>query len=262
MGKKCNKCGKLNHLQKMCRTREAAAAAMILSCIERMVNASTLVNTLPKIGILMSATGTYVNIDCIADTGAQVSVGGLTQMTTLGISKRQLNRNIHILKHAGGRKLNVIGKFKVRFEHNNQAVTSNVYFVPEVKNMYLSLHVCRKLKLVHQKFPYVNVDDSVQKVSAVSPNETVNVVQCTVKDDNHIKPSVKDDNHVKPIVSGTKSDNDVNLPQRPVALPYPANDENMQQLEKWLLDTFRDHCFNVDREPMSAMRTKPLYFHL
>ena len=63
----------------------------------------------------------------------------------------------HILKHAGGNALTLIGSKSLIIEHNGQSTKTEVYFANGVKTLYLSLDVCKKFKLVHRNFPNVNV---------------------------------------------------------------------------------------------------------
>ena len=107
--------------------------------------------------------------------------------------------------------------------------------------MYLSLHVCKKLKLVHDKFPFLNVDEPVR-----------NPVGIHTSDMNTIEASVEVDEACDEVV----------LPKRPATLPLPATEENIPVLEKWLLDAFKDFCFDIDREPLPAMKTKSQHYHL
>ena len=49
---------------------------------------------------------------------------------------------------------------------------------------------------------------------------------------------------------------------RPDRTPYPPIDENIDLLQKWLLDTFSKSTFNVSAKPLPTMSGPPLHIHL
>ena len=165
-GQSCNKCGKLNHFQKKCCVNTARHSAsksnsqitsVVFATIEKLLSSSGNASSLPKVNTCIKTYSKETFMDCIPDTGAQVTVGGLQQMKQLQISKEQLLAPHHTLKHAGGKRLNVIGSCKATIQHNKQSIDTDIYFATEISNMYLSLNLCKQLKLVHEEFPHIDV---------------------------------------------------------------------------------------------------------
>ena len=171
-GKECKKCGKKNHFERVCRSKpfEKHISSFIIGAIDRIINSND--TNLPELFVDIKRTvdGKNTKIKCIADTGAQVTVAGPTQLKEMNIEREHLTEPSHILKHAGGNALTVIGSKSLIIEHNGQSTRTEVYFANGVKTLYLSLDVCKKLKLVHQNFPNVNVaannviQDNVEKL--------------------------------------------------------------------------------------------------
>ena len=133
-GQTCRGCGKMNHFQKVCRAKkfkeqvemDKEVAALVFSTIQRVLNSSGNISSLPKIKPKVSTSSKSVKMESIADTGAQVPVGGPKQMKELGILEEDLRKVPHILKHAGGSKLKVAGVSTVKIEHNNEIIETDV----------------------------------------------------------------------------------------------------------------------------------------
>ena len=244
-GSTCKGCGKPNHFEQVCRDKlrrekveaDKEIAALVFSTIQRLINSSGNINTLPKIKPLVSTPVKSVHLDSIADTGAQVPVGGLKQMKQLGISEENLRKVPHILKHAGGKHLKVAGVATVTLTHNNTSVKTDVYFAPAVSYLYLSLDNCKDLNLVHRDFPHVDVN-----ANSAEGTPTINNIDTDTELSTDTKHTV--------------------IPERPKALPFPPVEENVPMLEKWLLDKFGKLCFDIDIEPLPPMNTKEQHFHL
>ena len=52
------------------------------------------------------------------------------------------------------------------------------------------------------------------------------------------------------------------LPERPTAIPILPSDENIPQLESWLLSHFSKSTFDITSKPLPQMSGKPQKFHL
>ena len=222
-GKVCNKCGKRNHFEQVCRTKKNVNA-VLLATIEMIVGSSS-THTPPKLPEVQlsishgSCSPHYVS--GIADTGAQVTVAGPSLLKQLQISAKMLYKPALTILHVGGNTLSLIGTYDVKIHHNNKICETTIYFVNGVKSLYLSLDVCKRIGLVHEEFP--NIDTS--KLIGINSSS------CQV-------------------------------PPRPSELPYPPTEENIEKLEKWLLDAFSETAFNVDAEPLPVMAGKPHHIHL
>ena len=129
-----------------------------------------------------------------------------------------------VLKHAGGSKLQVLGSHSICIIHNGKKIETEVYFVSGVTNIYLSLSLCKKLSLVHEQFPHVNIANS--QVSSICKGNAAR-----------------------------------EIPIRPLELPYPATEDNVLKLEAWLLKEFKDTVFNT-RDSLPFMTGQPFKIHL
>ena len=88
--------------------------------------------------------------------------------------------------------------------------------------MYLSLNLCKQLKLVHEEFPHIDVSQEVNNNDAAT------------------KSNVKT----------------VEIPQRPEIMPFDPVEENIHKLEEWLSDAFAATTFNTEMYPLPEMTVK------
>ena len=102
-------------------------------------------DSLPKLQVLMSIDSNEAptRMETVADTGAQVTVGGPQHMQQLGIKQHQLRHPNHALQHAGGNNLEILGSHPIYIVHNDKLIEDEVYFVKGVKNLYFSLESIR-----------------------------------------------------------------------------------------------------------------------
>lgn len=107
-----------------------------------------------------------------------------------------------------------------------QATEQDVYFVQSAKALFMSLDACKGLKPVSENFP-------------------------------HIPTAVA---HVR-IMEGAAHAS-VQLPPRPISLPFPLLEEHTTCLENWLLQHFSSATFNTTRTPLPMMEGKPHRIHL
>lgn len=234
-GKKCVKCNKMNHFANQCRTRQqegsttADAAAVIVSSITKIENIDiSTITQLPQIKVSVSCKGrkNAIEVVGIADTGAQACVAGNKHMKLLNLNICDLEKPKHELKHVGGNYLEVIGSRRVVLSLNGQCVDTELFFIKGIPNFYLSLDVCKGLHLVHNDFPYGNVNSGQMEVSSIK----------------------------KHAQAGTFT--------RPTKLPYEPNEKNIPLLKKWLLDHFSESVFNIDVDILPVMKGTPHSIHL
>ena len=226
-GKKCNYCGKMDHFEQVCRSAklEKNASAMVFSSIEKIVNTVSK-SDLPilTVNIQVNEESSPVSTEVIADTGAQVCVAGPSHMKHLKIRIEQLKEPTHILKHAGGNPLKLLGTYPVNIWHNDRFVNEDIYFAAGVPHMYISLDICKKIGLIHPQFPHVQLNN-------------VNIV-----------PSARQKTVRQP-------------PLRPTEVPFEPIVENIPKLEMWFLKEFSSTTFNISDE-LPVMSGPPYKFHL
>ena len=160
----CKKCQKKGHYESLCKTKDRKRSndisTIIISGIATVCSLSQeQTESLPKLEVQITIDGrTSETIEVVADTGAQVTVAGIQHMEKMGIKRDELENPKHHLKHAGGKGMKLIGSYPVSIQHNGHSINDIIYFAQGVSNMYLSLTSCKKLYLIHEKFPNVNLN--------------------------------------------------------------------------------------------------------
>ena len=94
-------------------------------------------------------------------------------MALCGIKKNDLVKPPHSIKHVGGGKMNIIGSCFLPIKHNDVQVEELVYFVEGVQMFFLSLAICKKIKLVHSCFPYIKVELPIDRCKNVNSNAII-----------------------------------------------------------------------------------------
>ena len=127
-GKTCNKCGKKNHFQQVCHSRNTSSdrntqsdrniSSMLIGTLEWIVGSSSLKvtsNHLPKLDVKVKVDlhNAVTKVNVVADTGAQVTVAGPDHLKKFKIRIDQLKKPPHLVKHAGGYPLKLIGSYKI-----------------------------------------------------------------------------------------------------------------------------------------------------
>ena len=248
-GQSCIKCGKLNHFARVCESVKGRADKVSSAVIISSVKSDEKLDSLPRLPVVIG-TGFVKHpqvISLIPDTGAEVTVAGPGHLSKLGIKKEYLLPSNHDLTHVGGGKINVFGKCKLAVEYNGNKVVEDIYFIEGITKIFLSLHACKRLKIVSDCFPF-----SKRKGLDTNKKELNNVAHAhTVKATERIKSESMDKNI---------TDNDGATSK--VTIPYAPTEENIDKLKEWLIDRFSDTVFNDSRKPFPAMDCKPHHIHI
>ena len=153
----------------------------------------------------------------VPGTGAEVTVAGTAHMSLLGIKTEHLTLPSHGLTHVAGGKVNVVGKSKLSFDYGDIRIIEVVYFIDKVSKLFLSVHACKKLKIIHQSFP-LPMTEHAPIISEVNSN--------------HMSPNVKPVSPITipyepmtehaPIISEVNSNHkSPNVkPVSPITIPY------------------------------------------
>ncbi|KAK3888979.1 hypothetical protein Pcinc_006984 [Petrolisthes cinctipes] len=227
----CHNCGKTGHLCKMCRSKgKQVAATEEMEASGIIIAATRNVERQPFIWVKVSIGNNErksAKIQVVPDTGAQVCVAGPGLLAALNIIKTSLvNRGN--LKDVANVSLKPIGSFTCCIQHGSRTTTQEIYILETATRCYVSLQACKDLGLVHADFPYQ------------SP-----VVAPTSAD-----------------VGNATSESADYLLARPDTVPLTPLEENVPQLEAWLLRHFSGSTFNTDRSPLPVMEGKPHSIHL
>ena len=227
-GKTCNICGKKNHFEQVCRSKQKFLSPVVISTVISICNNENRKSKLPTLKVHLKSPDSvkYQELEAVADTGAQVNVAGLSHLQLLNIHQESLYKPSHQLKHAGGSLLGIIGSYPISVQHQGKTFTTEFYFVKNVTKIYLSLDTCKQIEIIHPNFPNVNI------------NSTINAVNTTTN------------NRAKL------------LPERPATLPFEPIEENIHKLESWLMDQFSKSTFDITSQPLPPMSGKPQKLHI
>ena len=243
-GKSCTKCNRPNHFASVCRSKftkkqqDTGSAAVVIGSIECIVSSTVAqISQLPKINVMFTRKDNSkpVKMDVIADTGAQACVAGTEHIEKLGLRIEDLVMPSHELKHVGGSRLKVLGSHMIYMQYNDQMIDVEMHFISGITSIYISIDACKKLYIVPQQFPHVDIRTLHNKDSMATA-------------------SVR----LKKQPSGDKS----KLPVKPQKIPYPAIPENISNLKKWLLESFSKTTFNTKADVLPVMSGKPHKIHL
>ena len=149
-------------------------------------------------------------------------VAGPKLMSLLGLRPALLQRRAGI-RDLARIPLSSLGAAACRISLPGHTTVQDVHFVKNVERLYLSCTTCKDLGLIHQDFP---------KPSAVTASVRV--------------------------TDGDAHD----VPGRPAAIPMQPLEENVPQLEQWLLRHFSASTFNTECYPLRVMRGPPHHIHL
>ena len=251
-GKICTKCNKLNHFSNVCKSKskptakdkQTTGSAAVIICTIQSIEASSLKSAgkLPTLSVssAKSKEDKGIEMEAVADTGAQACVAGREHMRKLNLSIADLSKPSLELRHVGGDKLNVLGSKIVNMELNGENIDVEVYFIKGITSMYLSIEACKKMHIIPQNFPFTNIKQS----------------NCETP----LPSAQNDDEEVE--VSGAQCEKAGKFPSRPKALPFPPTKENVSKLKEWLLQTFADTTFNTKADQLPVMAGKPHKIHL
>ena len=222
-----------DHFARVCRSSQSTnegphqkASAVFINEINTNVP-----DSLPRVSMLVGehfAPAKQLNI--IPDTGAEVTVIGEKFLEQLKIKRSMLNPSSKRLKHIAGGTVSVVGSCMLPFEVYGRRTVEEVFVVPSINSIFLSITGCRSLKLIPVNLPYVSNSDEVINVLSVEEE---------IPKRYHL-PSHR---------------------QRPEEVPLEPIEENVGLLEKWFLDMF-PVVFDTEAFPLRVMNGKEMSIHL
>ena len=117
-------------------------------------------------------------MEAVADTDAQVNVAGLSHPQLLNIPQESLYKPSHKQKHAAGSLLGIIGFYPISVQHQGKTFTTEFYFVKNVDRIYLLLHTCEQIEIIHPNFPNVNINSRINLVNTTTHNRATLLPEC------------------------------------------------------------------------------------
>lgn len=172
----------------------------------------------------------------MADTGCQSCLAG--QDLLVNHLKLQCSNLIPVtmkMNAANNREINILGALPLRISGISPAGIKHstrqlVYFTDSTDRMFISKQACVALGIISDNFPTVG---EAHSTSDASPDSSIF--------------------------------KDCHCPRRqlptalPTTLPYPPTEENIDKLQKWLLEYYKNSTFNVcHHQPLPMMSGPPL----
>ena len=163
----------------------------------------------------------------MADTGAQMLVGGVDIIHSLGLTKKDLiplatevnAANRQSMGLLGGVLITITGKDR---DGNIRETRQLCYISSLVHTLFLSEQACEDLGIIEESFPRVGtfqLPGNLSSSGSVSPQHTAAQRPCSCPP------------RTAP-------------PPPPTALPMPAVPENREKLQKWIEDKYASSAFN------------------
>ena len=163
----------------------------------------------------------------MADSGAQMLVGGLDIIHSLGLTKKDLiplamevnAANKQSMGLLGGVLLTITGKDS---DGNIRETRQLCYISNLVHTLFLSEQACTDLGIIEESFPRVG---TFQPPGNPSPSGSINSQHSTAQRPCSCPPRTAP-------------------PPPPTTLPMPAVPENRERLQKWIEDKYASSAFN------------------
>ena len=284
IGKTCNKCYKSNHFASVCRSTkivkpESGTNAMVsvqeskpsffmpqvsdtltynhatekiphMEYNEKLGWIKTSPRPLPRIQV-------SVRLDCdmqktfnkpcpfsvkertvsaFPDTCAQTTAAGSELMSVLGIACGDLIETSHKIFAANQSEMGIIGAVFLNIQCGKHVSKQLCYISKNLQGLFLSEHACIQLGIVSPSFPQRS-----SRVCGVVPETSVeeeNKAPCGC-----LKRTLP--------------------PPVPNNLPFEGTEENIDKLQKWILDTYKSSAFNVcPHQPLPLMQGPPLKIYI
>ena len=135
--KACATCGKKSHPDGKCSVGAIINSAVVIGSILKVlaVSESCGVDPFPQVAVKVD-DGVVMKV---ADTGAMVTVAGLTFLRRLQLEEDELLQPPSILKHICGGKITVLEYCNINMELDGEAIVKPVFFVLGLDMVFLSL---------------------------------------------------------------------------------------------------------------------------
>ena len=199
------------------------------------------------------------NVDLLCDTGAQVDCMNRKQLKALGLVESQLLRPEVVVGCANESKANVLGVFfgrVIAMEEKVKVKVQVLFYVLKDGGSILSKHTCGKLGLISQDFPKIGE----HLLGPVEQNEGLQV--------NEVKEQRSEELFQEKGVCDPDSRKPCRCPRReyvdpPTHLPFPADEENREKLENWIINYYASSAFlSCKRQEMPCTEGPPMKIHL
>lgn len=156
-GKKCGRCGLLNHFAKMCQNKNIHTVCTNNSESSQQENGFLLVDSIldeylsdSKSWNVSLLVNDRVFIDFKLDTGAMANCLSINDFSKLKISIKNLTKcNVKLTSYSNNR-LPVLGKFNLKCQYKNKTCLLQFYVINSNTRSLLGLEGCKALNLVQK----------------------------------------------------------------------------------------------------------------
>ena len=254
---KCNHCGNVGHLERVCRAKRSSAKH-IKSAEMSCMNIGEVSSLNLPMDVKLSSQTRYVKMDVFPDTGANICLLGPKQLKRLKLSPLELNRCSHRISVAGGSTITATRWFEVVFNLHDIQSQQIVYFSDKAGRFFLSRNACMELNIIPPSFPFPPREENTTKVKKVDALEATQ----TMPDRPSAPPSQpREDNATTKVKNSNVTDATRTIPDRPSVIPFAPREENIPKLRKYLVSSFAKSTFNRTA-PFPKLSTPRAHIHL
>ena len=179
------------------------------------------------------------NIKIFPDSGASICLGGPKHLECMGLKVNNLIASKKVVRAVGGSTITCKGWLPVQFAVGEKSTKQALYICENIEKLYFSKTACIDVGILPPHFPTPMTTSPRCKANWMSGDSTSAACITNVKQQSpHLQ-----------------------LPIRPTETPFPANEENVDNLKTWLLEQFANSAFNNDGR-FPAMSAQPAHIHL
>ena len=173
----------------------------------------------------------HAGVSALADSGAQTCACGLDVLHELGLEERHLIPTSHRIMGVTGTAMDISGVFLAKLTSGAGSTRQLIYVSKNTTGFYLSCQALRELGSLPSSFPTPARDDSII-ASASCDTAPCGCPQRSTP------------------------------PPKPTKIPFEPIEENVHQLEAWILDYYKASGFNTcAHQQLPCMTGTPLQIH-
>ncbi len=188
----CTNCKRPNHFAAACRHPESKSASSLIAhvqfCEKHQTYSAPNLDELEEIPATLTpeadgATSvTSVTINIFPDSGANICLGGPTQLVELKMDVSQLRPCNKRVKAVGGGLLECHGWIPMKFEVGEYETIRPVFFCEQVDKLYFSKGACKDVNILPQCYPFPmprNIATSSSSVSSIESKTSDIIAETT-----------------------------------------------------------------------------------
>ena len=183
-----------------------------------------------KYGVKCQSNGPMM-VSAVTDTGCQTSSAGVNMLRKMGIPERYLIPTCHRIIGITDTNLKILGAVFLEIECNDRVTRQMVHISTNSSGLYLSEQALIELGLIDPDFPNCKKGASCS-AAQVDPTTDEETCKCIPRKD---------------------------APEKPMEMPYPPTEENVEKIQAWLIDNFKSSAFNTcTHQPLNVMSGAPM----